>query len=288
MGKTEVQDFFDICVAYSNSNEESLRYSLAYVAEKSNPLAEYMAERLNLAFSRSEAASDFVPSCGSPRSRDIHSLRCGKFIVLSDIPAVTELKKHIRKARHIAVLFHHTELSGKLECDFLSFRLRDRIFHYSTHISRPHRSEIRAALELLGQKKVFCFKKERARLYLRDELQFWPQNLIDARDVAVRNGITPTMDEMTRILCGGPFCHRALHFTNVSIPSTVAITHIDVRASLIYEFCKEFLGLNGGEMADAVREEEARSERRRRDRDRRPRENPNPRSRSRNDRTSTR
>ena len=51
-------------------------------------------------------------------------------------------------------------------------------------------------------------------------------------------------------------------FGDAALPSLVALEHLDVKASLLYEFCVRFLNLRGGEMRDAVEEQDQRQARR--------------------------
>ena len=113
---------------------------------------------------------------------------------------------------------------------------------------------------------VFLFRKEEAKGFLRDVLDWSPSNIVDASNLAEENGIHPSLSEMSRALGVGEHCRRGLYFSDSALPSPVALQHLDVSAAVIYEFCLEFLHLRGREMANAVEEEERRARDRERER----------------------
>ena len=140
-------------------------------------------------------------------------------------------------------------------CEFISFRLRTSIFHFSPRLSASHRPGVVSALsELVGIKKVYVFSIEKATEHLRAQLDWIPSNLVDASDVAKQNGIRPSLSDMAVHLSGGAYCRRALRFPGNAIPSPSALKHMDIGASIIYEFCVEMLNSLGADMAATAHE----------------------------------
>ena len=62
-------------------------------------------------------------------------------------------------------------------------------------------------------------------------------------------------------LSGGAYCRRALRFPGNAIPSTFAFKHMDVGASIIYEFCVKMLNSLGADLVAAVHEHDQRRSR---------------------------
>ena len=205
-------------------------------AEKSRPLADYFSSMLKMTFEAESTADDFVPSCAE--NAKLHNLACGRHFVMTDISAVHEFEKKLKSTDYLAILYHQNKIDGKLSCDFVSFRTRDRIFHYSVGASRTLKSCIADALkDLVRRKPVFVFRKSVASTYLRNIFDWNPAVLVDAKALAEENRILPTLKDMVEAFVGGPFCARASHFTGVKAPSQTALRHVDVVASFIYEFC---------------------------------------------------
>ena len=237
-GRTELSDFHGICVAYAKEDESVLRLCASLAAEKSNPLGKFGASMLKTVFTPSAAASDFVPSCNNNES--LHSMACGKYASLTDTSSVREFAKKMRSANYIAVSYHQNTVDGKLKCDFLSFRARDRMFHYVPSQSRRFQKEIILALDYVRRKPVFVFRQSLALDYLGKILGWIPSNVVDAYDVAKEIGVRPRIEDMSMAFTGGSFCTRATNFASIKMPSQTALRHIDVMASFIYEFCVHY------------------------------------------------
>ena len=151
---------------------------------------------------------------------------------------------------------------GIKTCEFISFRLRTTIFHFSPCLSASQRSSVVSALsELVKDKKVYVFSIEKASKHLLAQLDWAPSNLIDASEIAKQNGIRPSLSDMAVRLSGGAYCRRALRFPGNAIPSPSALKHIDVGASIIYEFCVEMLNSLGADFAAAADEYDQRRSR---------------------------
>ena len=99
-------------------------------------------------------------------------------------------------------------------------------------------------------------------MYLHDELDWIPPIVVDASGLAEKNSVRPTLAEMAKSLGVGDFCRRGLHFTDAAWPSHAALQHLDIAASIVYEFCLENLGLRGREMRRAIDYEDGRKRRR--------------------------
>ena len=106
----------------------------------------------------------------------------------------------------------------------------------------------------MGDKKVYVFSVEKASEHLLAQLDWVPTNLIDASEVTRQNGIRPSLSDMAVHLSSGAYCRRALRFPGNAIPSPYALKHMDVGASIIYEFCVEMLNSLGADMAATAHE----------------------------------
>ena len=261
-GETEVLDFFQICVILTKDDDVLFRHCFAHVREKSNVLARHIAETRKYEFTANPAASDFAPSCTTPFNSKLHDLACGNATVIVDPSAVHLFRKKLESARQLAIYYHLFSPDGTKTCEFLSFRLRTTIFHYSPHHSRANRPGVVSALmDHVKDKKVFVFSVAKASKYLAAEFDWVPANFIDASEVAKQNGIRPSLSDMAVHISGGDYCRRALRFPGNAIPSPGALKHLDVGASILYEFCVRVLSLYGPDIAVAYQEEEQRRSR---------------------------
>ena len=110
-------------------------------------------------------------------------------------------------------------------------------------------------------------------MYLKAEFKWEPDvdagaEVVDVRSLAKDNGIRATMSDIATDLVGG-FCPRGGNFTtNGAVPSPMALFHLDVNTSVIYDFAIRHLELRGAEISDGVRDAEERRARKRGGRDR--------------------
>ena len=201
---------------------------------------------IKIPFAANPSASDFVPVCAD--NERLHDLACGRHATLTDTSAVREFGKKLRSANYIAIAYHQNTVNGELSCDFLSFRTRDRIFHYSAVLSRHFQKDIILALENIRNKPVIVYRFDLARVYLCKLLGWVPSNAIDAMDVAKDIGVRARLNDMSFSFTGGPLCTRGANFAAVKMPSQTALRHLDVLASFLYEFCVHHRGLRGGDV----------------------------------------
>ena len=56
-------------------------------------------------------------------------------------------------------------------------------------------------------------------------------------------GVHKSLDSLTEYVVGGKFCKRASFFGDSTVPSSVALSHKAIRATLIYEAAVKLKGL---------------------------------------------
>ena len=262
--ETEPEDFHNICVGISNDDHSLMAYCVEYVGCKSAVLARFMAKLQHLAYSPAPGVDDFSPFCAS--ARVYHQGACGKVTVVDDIPSANELDRRLSNCRYVAVTYHVNASKGEGVCDLFSFRTRRHLFVYLPNQSGEFREQVAGSLRThIGEKRVFVYRASKAAKFLKAEFLGWePSNLVDIRQLAEDNNITPTMAEMATELTGG-FCSRARNFcASTSLPSPMALHHLDADATVIYDFAIRYLDLRGREIADANEEGEERRQARER------------------------
>ena len=247
-GETEVPDFFQICVKLTCNSDESFRECIDYLAEKSNPLCEFVSEMRGVPFLNNPAASNFIPSCATPFNVSLHELACGSNTFINDEFSVREFQANVDSARHFAVLIRCGSTFGEIA----SFRFRQPAFHYAQHHSRHQRPGVVSALgRVAREKQVFVFKKDLVADFFETEFGLAPGNLTDACELAKKyEGVQPAIASLARHISGGDYCRRGRNFVHFSLPSPAAIQHLDVDVSVLYEFCIKALGLMSFEMKD--------------------------------------
>ena len=255
-GETEVIDFQQICSDLTGADDTLQRYALAYVSEKSNPLAAYMAQVAGVPFVPKEGVNDFLPECAD--HEPLHAYACEKATVLDDLSAVVEFGKQLDGSRHIAVMYHVTTLHDKTKFNLVGIRTRKQVFFYTHKQSRRFCERVGEALsEFVGEKKIFAFDAAKAKGFFYEEFKWTPPGLVDVRALAERNGIEPYIADIAKDMTGG-HCGRAKNYTVSSTPSPMALWHIDIYTSIIYEFAVRYLDLRGQERVDKVRDDEER------------------------------
>ena len=237
-GRTEIEDFFKICTAYAKNEPSVLRLCLVLVSRKSNPLGKFFCDMMKSQFVPNSEASDYTPCC--VENDALHKLACDRHYSLIDNSSVEEFKRKFGSSEYVAISYHQNTISGKVKCDFLSFRTDYQVFHYSTKMSLPFHRKIVQILVTYASKTVFVCGKDTAVGFLRQLFGWTPRNVVDAKDLARNNNIQPLLDPMTNALVGGFSCSRGTNFSGDTIPSQVALRHIDVMTSFIYEFCVRF------------------------------------------------
>ena len=255
-GETEVADFYHLCISCSKDEESLFRFCYDYVAEKSNPLARFLAEMRGYSFSPKPTASDYVPECAKPFNRELHREVSDRTVFINDGSTISEFEKHLDSSRHIAIFYHYRTESGDPECDLIAIKTRERTFFYSMKISRPCRSKVVAAFSrYIGDKRVFVFRATRAISFLQKEFSWQPANIVDSGDLARDRGIGSTFTSIIADMYPGSFCRRGSNFSCIATPSAVALNHIDMNANALYEFCVLALNLRGAEIRDLVMRE---------------------------------
>ena len=237
-GRTEIEDFFKICSAYAKNDPSVLRLCLVLVGRRSNPLGQFFCRMLKTPFLPNSDAGNYSPSCNENEA--LHKLACDRHYSLTENSSVQEFKENFGRSEFVAISYHQNTIKGKAGCDFMSFRTEHRIFHYSPKMSASFRDKIVRFLVTYQNKTVFVNGKDTAVGYLRKFFGWTPRNIVDAKAVAEENGIRPLLNPMTEALVGGRFCHRGINFCGDTIPSQVALRHVDVMASFVYEFCIRF------------------------------------------------
>ena len=237
-GRTEFSDFFNIIVAYADGDDALLRLCVSLVAEHNNALYKFLCSMVKIPFVRNPIAEDSVPACIDNDA--LHNMACDRHHSLVDTSSVKEFSRQLDSAENIAVYYHQNTVGGQLKCDFVSFRVHQRIFHFSVQFSNPFKRDVIRALVRNQGKTVFVFKRELAVPNLLKSLGWNPKNLIDAKDILRGMGLVPNLNSMASAIVGGQFCGRAMNFSGKAMPSQTALRHIDIMISLIRKFCIEY------------------------------------------------
>ena len=251
-GEIELQDFYQMCVAVTMDDERLFRVCLSHVAKQSNSLARYISEIKNIPFFPNPTASNFIPDCKMPFNRALHGLACRKATVINSHSAAVNFEDKIKDSQFIAIHYHRSSLIKKTECTLISFRFQSNIFFYSRRQSRNYKSMVVSALRRYEEnKRFFLFRTAEARGFLEAELEWFPASVVDASDLASKNSVRPSLAEMALALRHGDYCRRALHFTDMALPSAAALQHLDIAAGVLYDFCVCFLHLTGQDIRHA-------------------------------------
>ena len=78
--------------------------------------------------------------------------------------------------------------------------------------------------------------------------------MIDVRALAELSGIEPKIAKFEKITDG--HCSRVKNFTSSWTLSPMALWHIDIHTSIVYEFAVRYLNLRDQERVDKVRDDE--------------------------------
>ena len=236
-GETEEDDFFQLCNNIAADDPSHFERCVDYVATRCPSLAAYLATRGGLVSRPLPAgAVEFVPACAQPYNVALHELPLVDDLVLKDASDLRGFAANLRKSHYIAAEFHTTNIGdGSSRYDCITLCLRSRIYHLALRIFPDVLSPLINLLKEMPRTLFVLYwdqHKERCRV----ELGWEPTEVTDAADVAREVGIEPTLDNLAEKVVGGKFCRRASNFTDVSLPSEVALQHRGIRATLIYEF----------------------------------------------------
>ena len=98
---------------------------------------------------------------------------------------------------------------------------------------------------------------------MSEEFGWSPSVVVDVRDVAEQAGVPSQYPAILESVIGEPLCRNASRFTATVTPSAAALDHVDIQASVIYEFCARHLNFRGAELQDSLEERRARDRRHR-------------------------
>ena len=251
-GEVEVRDFVQICVAATDNSDDLYRLCFESAKCVSNPLAGFMAQTRGYSFEYNPEVPNLVPKCNGNAA--LHGLASGQSLILDNDEALSELEGDLVEASHFAALFRKSFIDDGVKCEFVSFRFRARVFHYSRHHCRHNRARIIAALNKRSHSKlVFVFGAEEVKSFFELEFGWTPPSAVDVRELAIERNIAPTFAGLAAHLVGGEYCRRARRFSTTALPSQAALQHLDLDASIIYEACVGFLNLLGADMGDSLR-----------------------------------
>ena len=99
--------------------------------------------------------------------------------------------------------------------------------------------------------------------FFEREFGWVPASMVDVGDIARERGLNPSISALAKSLVGGKYCRRGRNFTDISLPSSVAMRHRDMDVSIVYEYYVKACDLRGQEMSDNLRDHD----RRKRERD---------------------
>ena len=109
--------------------------------------------------------------------------RCRQSLILDNDEAMAELENDLLEASHFAALFRKSFIDDGAKCEFVSFKFREWVFHYSRHQCRHIRGHIVAALnKRLRDKLVFIFGAEG---FLELDFGWTPPSTVDVKVLAI-------------------------------------------------------------------------------------------------------
>ena len=240
-GTIEPQEVYRI-VSRLTKNTDEYRLAIHYTGERSNAIAQTLAQMGQLAFERKLGASDFTPECAMPFNSALHELVSDKTIMIVNKASTAAFGKAIAGDPQLAIQVHRGAMIPE-RGEMLLFRLRRQCFLYNRQFSRSQKSEMAVILQREARgKRIFVFQREMVVRFVEEEFEWTPTDPVESEEIARQRGIAPNIPGFVRYLTNGEYCRRGRNFVNFSFPSPVVQRHLDIQISAVYAFC---LGLNG-------------------------------------------
>ena len=240
-GEVEIPDFYQICIEMSKGSREDLKTCIELAAVKCRNLASFLAVRARIDCPTSPiTAVTFLPICRSPINRRLHDFGLNEAVVIDSKARVRQFAGKLQETPFLAIAHHGVVVDRQSMTDLLSIRLQNMVFHFAPRLFADLLSGFVEALRAhIGEKTVFIHRKKIMPFFERNE---WaPTTLVD---VACVDDTLVDIDKITEATVGGEFCRRGSNFSNISLPSPIALQHRAIYVSLIYEYGAKRKGLN--------------------------------------------
>jgi hypothetical protein len=153
----------------------------------------------------------------------------------------------LRESTHVMVLAHvPPKLTSEAdEIDVLTVKTKRRIFMILPKVFPQTLGPLGKALrEFAIEQTVFVHKGAKMRSFCKEVLQWVPKNIVDVHEIVLRKGWGKgdSINVISEKVLGGKFCRRAWRFDAVTIPSSTALEHRRINASLIHKFGLKMTG----------------------------------------------
>jgi hypothetical protein len=248
-GEVEDEDFlhsFNIICGEETDVQET---ALTYVSEMAGPLGHYLMEMKRPTVLGDGLGLSKRQLCQQPYNRALHRIggECGEPRVVQDEGEMNRFAVELRGSTHVTVLVHAPPrlISATDEIDLLTVRTKRRIFVFLPKVFPQTLEPLGKALnECAMDQVVFTHKGDKMKSFCKEVLQWGPKNIIDVHEIVLRKGWGKgdTMDDISEKVLGGRFCRRAWRFDAVTVPSSTALEHRKIHASLIHEFGLQMVG----------------------------------------------
>ena len=240
-GYVESADFSGIVSHFCGDDDALFQEIFGAVSSESAALGKFLAIRRHIPFNRVGTASSFEPVCNG--NRRLHDLAKGEsklIVVGADIKAFGD---RLQETKFFAVTHQLKKAAATELTDFISFRLKDRTFHYSFGLSWALAPEFAQVLKEGSRGKTVFILGRTSPLEILERRFGWvpdPANVVDASQIATRIGAVDSVGGLSEKLTGHPFCWRASIFRDDNRPSQIAMQHCDIGVTLLYKFCVGF------------------------------------------------
>ena len=245
-GEVEVEDFRQIVLSISDGDDDLYDYCVRYMAPINNPITKSLCQYKGLPFAPSPHADFFVPGCTQPYGPRQHELAHKKSHIFQDLHQINEFKSKLEESELLTITVKTSPTDDDKEKTprFILFNCLSCIFIYGRRHSDLVRDELTEILGAYAQsKRIFALNADAVSGFLRRELNWVPNSITDAADVATRIGVDPCLSGITGWLTGEAFCGRANHASDVGLPTSQTMAHMKMRCGIIHEFCVSALGL---------------------------------------------
>ena len=237
----EMEDFYYVCRDLAGKKEEDWRRAIDFVSGKCPSLASFLSDRAG--YGKRDFAEEFVPTCATPFSENLHHLPHHHGYVLENGDDVDSFERRMKKSAVVAIDLHCTtsvdDTDGRI--GLFTFAFPEKIYFFIPRLSSRVTLRVKEILRA-NPIPVIVYKWEKERNLCKNTLGWTPEKLIVAASVASENNVPRTLDSFAVRLVQAPYCRRASNFTDTVVPSSEALVHRAIKACLIYDFVAEFRG----------------------------------------------
>ena len=239
-GWVEASDVYDVVSSACSGDNATMEGIRLLVSGKSAPLGEYFAIRRGEGVLSSPSADGSRPSCIN--NAVLHRYANGEGRNLVTANDISVFLRSLEESRFFAIIYELKPASAAIgKMGFLTFRFRNRVFHFSTALSQSVAAGIAGILANgTREKTLLVFNGASVLAFLLKEFGWAPPHVIDTAELARAQG-RRSLSDITNVVTGGDFCWRASIFGG-STPSRVALEHREMAATVVYHFGIEASG----------------------------------------------